>query len=477
MTRHTDVLLLVNAMMGQLISGVATRIFIVSMPTIAAALHADILAVSWALIAYQLAGICLSVVFGRLGDIYGRHWIYGGGFVVMTVSSFLCGMAPTVGWLIVFRLVQGMGAAMIASAARVLAMEAMPEGAEGRANGFMTMSFHGGLLLGPPLGGLVIDLLSWRWIFFLLVPIGLAGIVLTALRAREPQGPRVERPPAVDYLGATLLVVLTVVLTLLVDRRSADAIGVGQSGVMMVAFMLALAGFLVHERRAVNPVVNLALFRIRMFAFSVLSLLLFAITSAVLTFLLPFYLQDVLHQAPSFMGLLFLSAPVLTISLASFAGQLTDSIGPRIPASIGLAAIMAGFVIGALLSVDSHWSLPALLLACTGIGQGFFNTPNQTAIIGSVPREYRGFATGLVQMVFGLGSLLGISLGGALLTVMFRHYSGLPDATPSAEAAGPFVAAMNATYTVCFAFMVVALVASLMRGGRRIQAAAASSGP
>jgi MFS family permease len=381
-------------------------------------------------------------------------------------------VAPTVGWLIVFRLVQGIGAALIASAARVLAMEAMPEDAAGRANGYMTMSFHGGLLLGPPLGGLVIDLLSWRWIFFLLVPIGMAGIILTALRAPDPGRPRVERPPAVDYLGATLLVVLTVVLTLLVDRRSADALGVGQGGVMVVAFALALAGFLVQERRAVNPVVNLALFRIRMFAFSVLSLLLFAITSAVLTFLLPFYLQDVLHQAPSFMGLLFLSAPVLTITLAPLAGRLTDTIGPRVPASIGLTVVMAGFVIGAFLSVDSHWSLPGLLLVCTGIGQGFFNTPNQTAIIGSVPREYRGFATGLVQMIFGLGSLLGISLGGALLTVMFRHYAGVPDATPSPELAAPFVAAMNATYAACFALVAVALVASLMRGGRRIEAAA-----
>ena len=472
MTKHTDVLLLVNAMMGQLISGVATRIFIVSLPTIAAALNADILAVSWALIAYQLAGICLSVVFGRLGDLHGRYAIYGGGFVVMTVSSLLCGMAASVGWLIVFRLVQGVGAAMIASAARVLAMEALPEGAEGRANGFMTMSYHGGLLLGPPLGGLVIDLLNWRWIFFLLVPLGVAGTTLTVLRARGRRVAPVERLPAVDYVGAAMLVVLTVMLTLVVDRRSAEAIGVGSSSVMLVAFALGLAGFLVHERRAVNPVVNLALFRIRMFSFSVLSLLVFATTSSVLSFLLPFYIQDVLHRSPSFMGVLFLSAPVLTISLAVLAGHLTDRVGPRIPATIGLSVIMAAFAIGVGLKVDSHWILPALLLACTGIGQGFFNTPNQTAIIGSVPRAYRGFATGLVQMIFGLGSLLGISLGGALLTQMFRHYSGTPDATPSADAPGPFVAAMSATYAVCFVLMAVALAASLMRGGRRVEAAA-----
>jgi EmrB/QacA subfamily drug resistance transporter len=472
MSKHTDVLLLVNAMMGQFISGVATRIFIVSLPTIAGALDADILAVSWALIAYELAGISLSVVFGRLGDIHGRYAIYGAGFVVMTLSSVLCGLAPGVGWLIGFRLVQGVGAALIASAARVLAMEAMPEGAEGRANGFMTMSYHGGLLLGPPLGGLVIDWLDWRWVFFILVPIGVVGTVLTAIRARGGRVKAVEQPPAIDYLGAGLLVGLTVMLTLVLDRRSAEALGAGRTSVLIAGFALGLAGFLVHERRAANPVVNLALFRIRMFVFSVLSLLLFATTSSVLTFLLPFYLQDVLHRSPSFMGLLFLAAPVSTISLAVLAGHLSDRVGPRIPASIGLSVIMAAFAIGVALKVDSHWILPGLLLALTGIGQGFFNTPNQTAIIGSVPRAYRGFATGMVQMLFGLGSLLGISLGGALLTQLFRHYSGVPDATPSAEAPEAFVAAMSATYAVCLVLAAVALATSLLRGGRRIEAAA-----
>jgi EmrB/QacA subfamily drug resistance transporter len=472
MTKHTDVLLLVNAMMGQFFTGIATRIFIVSMPTIAAALNADILAVSWALIAYQLAGICLSVIFGRLGDIHGRHWIYGAGFLVMTVSSFLCGIAPTVGWLIAFRLVQGVGSALVSSATRVLAMEAMPEGAAGRANGYMTMSFHGGLLLGPPIGGLVIDLSNWRWIFFLLVPLGIVGMILTALRIRARAVAPAERAPtAVDYLGSALLVVFTLVLTLFVDQRSADALGVGRKGVMGVVLAITLAGFVLQERRAVNPVVNFALFKIRMFFFSALSLLALAIVTSVLTFLLPFYIQDVLHYSPSFMGLLFLSAPILTIGLAPVSGGLTDRIGPRIPASIGLLATIAGFVVGMLLRVDSHWMLPMLLLICTGVGQGFFNTANQTAIIASVPREYRGFATGLVQMMFGLGSLLGISLAGVLLTALFRHYSGIPDATPSPAAPGPFVAAMRTTYALCLILMAMALLASVLRGGRRVEAA------
>ena len=461
--------------MGNFLSGFASRIFIVSLPTIATALHADILGISWALIAYQLAGISLSVVFGRLGDIHGRYVIYGLGFAVMTVSSFLCGIALTVLQLVLFRFLQGIGAAMISSAARVLAMDALPEGSEGRANGFMTTAFHSGFLVGPPLGGLVIDLLSWRWSFFLLIPMGITGVILTAMRARGRRMTSAGRPPSIDYLGATLLVVLTVLLTLLLDRRSAEMIGVGQTGFMVLAFVATLLGFLAHERRVANPVVNFSLFKIRMFTFSVLSLLIIATTYSVLGFLMPFYLQDVLHFSPSFMGLIFLAAPIFTIALATGAGQLTDRIGPRIPASIGVLLSMAAFAIGILLRIDSHWLLPTVLMGLTGLGSGLFNTPNQTAIIGSVPKEYRGFATGMIQTVFGVGSLLGISLGAALLTVMFRYYSGISDARPSADHPLAFVSSMSATYTVCLTVMLVALVASLMRGGTRIEAATSTT--
>ncbi len=471
-TARTDRLLLANAIMGQFLTGVATRIFIVALPTLAVALDTDIIAISWALIVYQLAGISLSVVFGRLGDIHGRYAIYGLGFAIMTVSFVLCGLAPNAFVLIVFRLVQGLGAAMIASATRVLAMEAVPEGSEGRANGYMTMGFHSGLLIGPPLGGLVIDLLDWRWIFFLMVPMGVLGVVLTVLRAQKPRAAApARRAPSIDYLGAALLIALTVMLTLLLDRRSVEALGAERTTVMFVIFGATLVGFLAHERRAVSPVVNLALFSIRMFTFSVLSLLLIATTISVMSFLMPFYIQDVLGFSASFMGLIFLAAPVFTIGLAVVSGRLTDRIGPRIPASIGVLATMSAFAIGLGLRVDSHWILPTLMMALLGVGSGFFNTPNQAAIIGSVPREYRGFATGMVQTVFGISALLGISLGGVLLTLAFRYYTGVAGATPSAGEPRAFVASMNVAYLACLVLLVIALLSSFLRGGTRIEAA------
>jgi len=469
--KRTDALLLANAIMGQFLSGFASRIFIVSLPTIATALHADIIGISWALIAYQLAGISLSVVFGRLGDVHGRYAIYGGGFAMMAASSLLCGLAPNVLVLILFRAVQGIGAAMIASAARVLAMEAMPEGAEGRTSGYMTMAFHSGLLLGPPAGGLLVDLVGWRWVFFLLIPIASTGLVLTILKSRGRRAERPRGPISIDYVGAALLIALTIMLTVLLDQRAAQMIGAGPKGMMALAFAATLVGFVAHESRVADPVVNLSLFRIRMFTFSVVSLLLVATANSMATFLMPFYLQDVLGLSPSFMGLIFLAAPIFTITCANVSGLLTDRIGPRIPASIGVLVTLGAFAIGLLLKADSSWLWPTVLLGLTGLGSGFFNAPNQTAIIVSVPREYRGFATGMVQTLFGVGSLLGISLAGVLLTILFRYHSGNPDARPGAGEPLAFVASMNAIYFVCVALMVVALMASLMRGRDKIAVA------
>ncbi len=371
--------------MGQFLTGFASRIFIVALPTIAAALDADILGISWALIAYQLAGISLSVVFGRVGDVYGRYAIYGLGFAILAATSLLCGLAANVLLLVLFRAFQGVGAAMISSATRVLAMDAMPEGSEGKANGLMTMSYHVGFLIGPPLGGLVIDWLGWRWVFFLLVPLGITGVVLTAMRARRVQVvTRGDRPP-IDYVGAALLVAITVALTLLLDRKGAALVGAGRSSAVALVLVGAVVGFVVQEWRASDPIVNFALFRIRMFTASVVSLLVLGTANSVLGFLLPFYMQSVLGLSPSFMGLVFLGAPVATIVCASLSGVLTDRLGPRPPTSIGIVLTLGAFVVGFLLRVDSSWLLPALAMIFTGLGTGFFNTANQAALVGSVP--------------------------------------------------------------------------------------------
>lgn len=471
-TPRIDWFLLTGAMLGRFLSGLSSRIFMISLPTMATGLGTDLLGISWALISFQLASISLSIVFGRVGDVYGRQRVYGLGFIIFTVSTFLCGLSQNVLQLIVLRFVQGVGSAMIESATRALAMDAMPEGYEGKAQGIMSSTFHLGFFIGPAIGGAIIDYIHWRGVFFVLIPIALAGTALTFVRlGSRPERPRLARYP-IDYLGAALLVVLTVMLTLLLDRKAAGVVGLGEKGWLTLAFAGVLGGFLAQEVRNPSPIMNLSLFRIRMFTFSIISLIVLSITRGLAMFLMPFYLQDILNVSPTFIGFMFLATPVFSVTLAPVGGHLADKIGPRLPATLGVVAVLASLLIGVYLRVDSHWSLPLVALGFTGIGTGFFNAANGAAIIGSVSRLDRGFASGMVHTGFDLGHMLGVSTGGLLMTLAFERYSGVAGSTPSAQNPVAFVAAMNATYTAAVFLCLLPFATSLMRGSGGIRAAA-----
>ncbi|MBI4490065.1 MAG: MFS transporter [Deltaproteobacteria bacterium] len=472
MTKGINWLLLINAILGRFLSGLSARIFMISLPSMAKGLGTDILGISWALISFQLASASLSIVFGRLGDIYGRRTIYGLGFIVLTVSSFLCGISQNVLQLIVFRFLQGVGGAMTESASRALALDAMPEGYEGKAQGVMTAAFHSGFFVGPPLGGFIIDYIHWRGVFFFIVPIGLAGIVLSTMVFKGSSDPAaLERRLSVDYLGAVLLILLMGMLTLLLDRKTLEVFGVGEKSFLTIAFAGTLWGFLAHEKKSPSPMMNLALFKIGMFTYSIISLFTLSITRGLVGFLLPFYLQEILHISPSFMGIMFLAPPIFTVTLAPVGGHITDRIGPRVPATIGVLASLTAVMIGAILRVDSHWTFPTFMLALTGIGTAFFNSANQAAIIGSVPKGHRGFANGMIHSGFELGHMLGVSLGALLLSLSFQYYSGIPGATPDPGNAFAFVSSMNASYGAAVVLSLVAMLTSLMRGSGKIQAA------
>jgi EmrB/QacA subfamily drug resistance transporter len=470
-TERIQWLFLINALLGQFLAGLAARSFTISLPSVASGLGTDILGISWALISFQLASISLSLVFGRVGDLYGRSKLYALGFLTLATSSFLCGIAQNVVQLIAFRFLQGIGGAMIQSSARALAMDAVPAGSEGRAQGFMTVAFHTGFFIGPPVGGFLIETMGWRAVFFFMVPIGVTGIILSMLSAKRGLGKQLEKKQlSVDYVGAALLIVLTAALILLVDRKSAELVGIKQPALLGVIFAGVLLSFVAYERRLKSPILNVALFQIRMFACSVVSLLTLSLTRGLVAFLLPFYLQDILGLSPSFMGLLFLVQPIFTLSLAPVSGQMTDRIGPRVPATVGVLSSLASVLVGFFFQPDSHWLVPAVMLALSGAGTALFNSANQAALIGSVPQNHRGFATGMVHTAFELGHMLGVSLGGVLLTVAYQYFSGIPDATPGSNDPQAFVSAMNVSYASAAACCIVALVTSLMRGSGKISA-------
>jgi EmrB/QacA subfamily drug resistance transporter len=463
---RVNYLLLATALLGTFFSGTATRIVSISMPTVAQGLGTDLLGVSWALLSYQLSNIGLSVIFGRISDLWGREKMFALGFFVFALSSLLCGLSQTVLQLIAARFVQGVGGAMLQSSSRALAAESVSEDFAGRAQGFMTTAHHVGFILGPGIGGVMIDYFSWRWSFFLLVPVGLAGTALAAMNWRRASRPRTLHGGPVDYFGAALLFASTSLLVFVFDRRTQEIIGGAAKLLLAGGFLACFALFLFHESRAKSPFVNLRLFQIRRFSFSVVSLLIVAMCYSLTGFLLPFYLQDILHLSPTRVGLLFMVPSILTVAFAPLSGYLSDRLGPRMPATLGVGLMVVSLAVGGFLRVDSHWWLPALLVIVGAITNGIFNPANSTAMISMMAKEHRGFASAMNHVAFGFGSVFGVALGGLCMSLAFEHFTGVSAASLTTENPQGFVAALNTTFLAAIGVCAVAVYTSAARGGR-----------
>jgi MFS family permease len=336
----------------------------------------------------------------------------------------------------------------------------MPEGSEGKAQGLMTMSHQFGFFVGPPIGGLIIDWVHWRGIFFLLFLPSLVGAAL-CYRTGRSVAASAARQQSIDYRGAALFLGLTILATMLMDQKIGGLLGGANRALLAVIFIAMIWGFLAHEKKTPSPMINISLFSIPIFGYGSVGLLTCCITQGLITFVTPFYLQDVLKLSPTFMGIIFLVPSLLSMVLSPVSGAMTDRIGARFLLIMGVLSLMGAFLIGARLRADSHWILPAILLSVTGLGSALFNTPSQAIMISSLPKEHWGTAIGIINGIFGLGQMLGISLSGIFLTLAFQYYSGIPGTTPNPGDTQVFVASMNVTYLFALGISVIPLLTSL----------------
>ena len=475
MDARINYLLFSTALLGTFFSGTATRIVSISMPTVAESLKTDLLGVSWALLSYQLSNIGLSIIFGRVSDVWGREKVFSLGFGVFTVSSLLCGFSQSLTQLILARFLQGVGGAMLQSSSRALAAESVPEDLAGRAQGFMTTAHHVGFILGPSIGGIMIDYLSWRWSFFFLVPIGLCGTLLAIAGMRRGAHVTRERKQlTIDYLGAACLVATTTSLVLIFDRRTQQIIGANLKWGLAVLCVGSLIALIYHEKRARDPFINLSLFKIRRFTFSIISLLIIAICYTLTGFLMPFYLQGVLDFSPTMVGVMFMIPSVLTVMLAPLSGTMADRMGPRVPATLGAAIMVFSLGLGWFFRVDSHWLLPVALIVIGAMTNGIFNPANSTAMISMMPREHRGFASAMNHVTFGLGNVLGVAMGSFMMAIGFEYYSGVVGAVPTTDQPAPFVSAFNLTFLCAAMLSGIAVITSFARGAGTVDRSDAS---
>jgi EmrB/QacA subfamily drug resistance transporter len=444
--------------MGIFLGTIDGSIVNIALPTLAHNFGSEFATVEWVTLGYLLTVTTLMLSMGRLGDMIGKKPVYNTGFVVFTVGSLLCGIAPSIYMLIAFRVLQAMGAAMMTLGMAIIT-ENFPPQERGKALGISGSLVSIGIITGPIVGGLILSVASWRWIFFVNLPIGIVGTWMVHRFVPEAQQVQKER---FDFLGAaTLFVCLS---TLLIG------LSIGQNTGFAALLPLILFGtsaifliiFLQIEKHNPHPMIDLKLFRNRLFDINLATGLLTFIVLAGPSLLMPFYMEGVLGFPPNTMGLVLTAVPVMMGITAPLAGSLSDRVGSRPITVVGLAIMVAaGFGLATISTDTSAWGLILRYLP-VGIGMGVFQSPNNSIILGSVPRERLGVAAGLLATTRTLGQITGIAFLGALWAGRVSAYLGSqPEGGATSAPPGIQVSGLQDVFYVTIGVVAFALLLAI----------------
>lgn len=445
--------------MGLFLATIDGSIVNVALPTLVSAFGADLTVVEWVVLAYLLTVTTLMLSMGRLGDIVGKKPLYASGFVIFTVGSVLCGLSPTVYWLIGSRVLQAVGASMMMALGTAIVTEAFPPSERGKALGISGSMVSVGIVVGPVLGGMLIGALSWHWIFFVNLPIGIIGawMVIRLVPAHKPVGGQ-----HFDFLGA--LVLFVSLMALLMALTLGQQMGFTGWGIwaLVAAWLLFLALFIITESKARQPMIELGLFRNRLFNVNLLTGFATFVCMSGTTIMMPFYLENVLGYSPGGVGFLLGIVPLAAGVTAPISGVLSDRVGTRPITVAGLGMLLLGFLAISTLGLHTTALGYVLRFLPIGIGVGIFQSPNNSAIMGAVPRTRLGVASGLLSITRTLGQITGIAALSALWASRVAHRAGnvLPIGAPTAPAATQ-VAGLGDTFHIIVAVMVLALLLAM----------------
>ncbi|HVG95652.1 MAG TPA: MFS transporter [Chloroflexota bacterium] len=449
----------------------------VALPVLTREFNAPLVLAQWVVLGYVLCITGLLLPAGRLADVLGRKEVFLAGFILFGFSSALCGLAPTVQWLIAARVVQGIGGALVQANTGALLTQAFPARERGRALGLNSSFVSAGLLSGPLIGGLITGYLGWRWAFYVNVPISLvaAPVGWYLLRAAPS---RVSRDQRFDPLGALLFLLTCSCLLLGLNQGETWGWTSPQTlGTLGLAVLSAVA-FVYVEKRVSQPMIDLTLFRNRGFTAATLSAFLGFLALSPVVLLMPFYYQLVLDVPVYQSGLLLIAIPATTVFLAPISGLLSDRLGSRLLATGGLLLEAVGLATLIVLPQDGPAALVALRLVLVGIGVALFQSPNSSALFGSVPPSRLGIVGGFQALTRNLGSSLGQAISGVVWSAVVIAASaalGAPD--PDGGAIGAPPEAMLVGFSTVFAgstlLVLIAAGVSLLVRPRRPAAVAA----
>jgi EmrB/QacA subfamily drug resistance transporter len=444
----------------------------ISLPAIASDFHTGPTGlVEWVIIAYLIVIAAVLITIGRLADLVGHKPIWIAGLIVFIAGSAISGASPSLPFLVGARAFQGLGGALLMAIAPAMLTGAFPASERGRALGMNALIVALGVSAGPTLGGLITQSLTWRWIFYVNLPIGAVGLLAAWRILRWRRGSVRGR---FDPAGAVLLALSLVALTL--------ALSFGQEwgwtslGVLALfaGAVLVFIAFVLVERRVADPVINLTLLRDRVFLSAGLSSLLSFLALFAVSFLLPFYLEELRGYSALDAGLLLTPLPLMIAVVAPFSGRLADRIGTRWLAAAGLTLGGAGLLLLTGLTAASPPLDIAWRLAVIGLGQGLFQSPNNSALMGAAPREQQGTASGFLATLRVVGQSLSVAVAGAIFAAgggtlaggaLAAHAHGATlSASQAAALQATFLSAFHNAFAVCAAIAAIGIFASLVRG-------------
>jgi EmrB/QacA subfamily drug resistance transporter len=462
-------------MTGVLITAVDTTIVVLALPEIERGLHVALSSVIWVIIGYLLVITLLASQVGRLGDMFGRVRMYEAGFVVFIVGSALCALSWNEGAIIVFRILQGIGGALVTANSGAVIADLFPPERRGRAYGFNAVGYSLGAVLGIVLGGVIVTFVSWRWIFWINVPIGIVAVTL-ALRVLRDSGKRESR--SIDLIGMLLAGLGLFGILWAVTNLATRALD-PELDTFLVGGVAALVLFALVEAHTKDPMVHLSLFRVPALTPSLLASLFQGLANYAVLFLVLMYLQGPRGLSPLDASLLLVPGYLVGGAIGPFSGRIADRVGPVIPATVGLATQIIGLAIYAQLGLSTGLWLVVVASIVNGIGSSTFFPANNAAVMKASPPNVFGVSAGMLRtfqnvgMVFSFSMAILIASHAIPRALAFAIFVGTT--TLHGHLAAVFVHGLHAAFYASSSFLVLAALLSATRVRHLVRARQASA--
>ena len=445
---------------------------VVALPSIAEDLRIELPSVQWVVIGFALIISALLLPMGRLADMLGQKRVYILGSLILMVGAAGAGMSPNLATLLLARILQGVGAAMTQGTGMAIMTSVFPSHERGRAIGLLMTTVGVGAVAGPAIGGVIVDLIHWRAVFFINIPLGLVGIVATLFVLRRWESERASRGSRFDWIGAVLstgvLVALLLGLTL--------AVNMGWLAIPILAAFVLSAGmfvaFIWWELRIETPMFNLRFFRDRVFSCGISAAFLTFLGQSAVLFLMPFYIQNVLGYSPKIAGLVVMPGALCMAIMGSVSGTLSDKFGWRWFTVGGMVASTIGLLMLSRATDTSplYEIIPGLILISGGMGT--FYSPNTSSALSAVGRESYGVVSGFLNLVRNSANVISLAIATTIVTVTMGSLGFEPSLeavrTNSVEGVrGAFTIGMRNAFYVLVALVIASMVVSFLQGRPR----------